>query len=275
MRDVPLSTTRRSALLSAATTILIATPSPSPAANQVVAPGFEPSRVEGIGGGADLLSNAAPAIADVVYPPFLNGTWRCERVITDIGGDVGQAKGAWRLLGGYGDVGQPESYSVRFIDTRDANPSPIVGLDGRTYFGVVLDRGYEFDQRAHGAQIQWSAASPNTLSYSRDEGGRGSAAELRVVQRSVELPQESNDGTRQLGGWGSDELYRVTTSTAITGEIYYCARVKRRWRRGVTEDGGRLVEGLEIVKTYRVLDGVAGVEYPTSTTKSMIRLVRS
>ena len=38
---------------------------------------------------------------------------------------------------------------------------------------------------------------------------------------------------------------------------------------------GRRVEGLEIVKTYRVLDGVAGVEYPTSTTKSMIRLVRS
>ena len=36
----------------------------------------------------------------------------------------------------------------------------------------------------------------------------------------------------------------------------------------------QVVEGLEIVKTYRVLDGVAGIEFPTSTTKSTLRLTR-
>ena len=36
----------------------------------------------------------------------------------------------------------------------------------------------------------------------------------------------------------------------------------------------RVVEGLEIVTTYRVLDGIAGTEYPTSTTKATIRLTR-
>ena len=35
-----------------------------------------------------------------------------------------------------------------------------------------------------------------------------------------------------------------------------------------------VVEGLEIVKTFRVLDGVAGVEMPTSTAKSKLRLTR-
>ena len=44
--------------------------------------------------------------------------------------------------------------------------------------------------------------------------------------------------------------------------------------RALTDEGGRLVEGLEIVKTYRVLDGIAGIEFPTSTTKSTIRLTR-
>ena len=105
-----------------------------------------------------------------------------------------------------------------------------------------------------------------------DPGGRGSAAELTVVQRSVEQPSESNKG------WGSNELLRVTTSAgSLFGDlsINYAARVRRRWRRGgVTPDGVRVVEGLEIVTTYRVLDGIAGTEYPTSTTKATIRLTR-
>ena len=52
-------------------------------------------------------------------------------------------------------------------------------------------------------------------------------------------------------------------------------RVKRRYRRALDEkSGGRIVEGLEIMKTYRVLDGIAGVEMPTSTTESQIKLTR-
>ena len=71
--------------------------------------------VEGIGGGADLLSSVPPAVADVLYPPFLNGTWRCQRIVTSIEGDAAQAEGAWRLLGGTGDIRKAESFPLRFI----------------------------------------------------------------------------------------------------------------------------------------------------------------
>ena len=78
-------------------------------------------------------------------------------------------------------------------------------------------------------------------------------------------------------GWGSNELLRITTAAgSVLGsfDIQYAARVQRRWRRGTTDSGARVVEGLEIMKTYRVLDGIAGVEFPTSTTKSVVRLTR-
>ena len=77
--------------------------------------------------------------------------------------------------------------------------------------------------------------------------------------------------------WGSNELVRITTSSSVLGssfDILYAARVRRRWRRATAADGTRVVEGLEIVNTYRVLDGLAGVEFPTSTTKSTLRLTR-
>ena len=87
-------------------------PLPATAA-QVVAPGFEPSRVEGIGGGADMLSEASPAVADVLYPPSMNGTWQVRRIVTSVEGDTFQAEGAWRLLGGYGsDLRAPEQYTL-------------------------------------------------------------------------------------------------------------------------------------------------------------------
>jgi len=198
----------------------------------------------------------------VIYPPFLNGTWKCTRVVTAVEGDAAQALGAWRLLGGDGDLRSPEQYLVRYLDTRNAGS--IMGLDGRTYYAVVLDRGFEIDERTHGATATWSAAAPNALSYRRDSGGRGGAADLFVVQRSVETP------TTESKGWGSDELLRIVTASGF-GEIDYACRVQRRWRRGLTESGERLVEGLEVVKTYRVLDGVAGVEFPTSTKLELRR----
>ena len=242
-------------------------------------PGFEGlggfdsgKRIEGIGGGFDILSESPPG--DVLYPPFLNGTWLCQRVVTSVEGDVGQARGAWKLLGGDGDFDarQPETYEVKFLDTRRAGS--ITGLDGRTYYGMVLDRGFEMDSRTHGARVQWDDLKPGTLAYERSAGGLGSAAELRVVQRSVETPSQSSQG------WGSNELVRVTTSSTqpLLGEVKidYAVRRLQRFKRGdITEDGRRRVEGLEIVKTYRVLDGVAGIEYPTSTTKSVLRLTRA
>jgi len=239
--------------------------------------GFEPARVEGIGGGFDMLAETTLPVADVLYPPFLNGSWECERKVASVEGDVGQAQGAWKLFGGTGDIRSPEIFEVRFIDVRQVDvpaerqSDSIVGLDGRAYYGVVMDRAFELESRMRGANVSWSPGSPNVLSYERLAGGLGAAAELKVVQRSIELPKEGNQG------WGSNELIRLTTAAgAVFGDfkITYAARVQRRFRRALAEDGGRVVEGLEIMKTYRVLDGVAGIEMPTSTTKSTIRLTR-
>jgi len=263
----------RRAVLSGCAALLAYTPCYDSGLAAVVPPGFEPQRVEGIGGGADVLSEV-PSLPDVVYPPFLNGTWLCKRTVTSVDGDAGQASGAWRLLGGSGDIRKPEEYATRFIPQPSGSAAQsIIGLDGRRYFGVILDRGFEMDARVRG-NVKWDARAPNQLSYARDEGGRGSAAELAVVRRQVELPSEQNDK-----GWGSTELVRIATAAdaGVFGgsfEIFYAAQKRVRWRRAVTDAGERVVEGLEIVKTFRVLDGVAGVEYPTSTTKSLIRLTR-
>ena len=241
---------------------------PASAAEQFGAvPGYA-ARVEGIGGGADVLS-LKPAVPDVVYPPSLLGVWRVERVVVSVEGDEAQAKGAWFDLGG-GSADRfrkPEVFQTRFL------PSPKdVVTDGGT--GTVLDRGFEMSSRVVGGladgSLQWDATAPDTLSYERRAGSGGlGPTELSVVQRSIELPSEK--------GWGYDELLRLTRAAGglFGGEkLLRAARVKRRYRRAYTEAGDRVIEALEIVKTFRVLDGVAGVEMPTSTAKSTLRFTR-
>ena len=59
-------------------------------------------RVEGIGGGLDLLNPQPLASSDVLYPSSMIDTnWKVQRVVTSVEGDVGQATLAWELLGGY------------------------------------------------------------------------------------------------------------------------------------------------------------------------------
>ena len=128
-----------------------------------------------------MLGGRPPKDVDVLYPPSLNGTWTCERRVTSVEGDAGQAEGAWRLLGGTGDLTAPESYSVRFIDLRRSSDG-MIGLDGRKYFGDVFDRAYEIESRTGGAAVQWDPFAPNTLSYERRSGGPGAAAELKVTE---------------------------------------------------------------------------------------------
>ena len=246
---------------------------PSSSAAYTAPPGFESKRIEGIGNGFDILSYPPLRVPDVLYPPFLNGTWEFQRVVTSVEGDAGQARGAFRLLGGDGDFGvqMPEVYPIRYLDTRTGS---ITGLDGRKYYGVVLDRGFELDSRTRGARVDWDVTAPDRVSYERTTGGLGSAAVLTVVQRSVEQPSESSPA-----GWGSNELLRISTSSVqpLVGELkidYAVRRLQRFKRGGVDADGNRLVEGLEIVKTYRVLDGVAGIEFPTSSTRSALQLRR-
>lgn len=98
----------------------------------------------------------------------------------------------------------------------------------------------------------------------------GSDVEIAVVQRKIELPSEK--------GFGYSELYRVTSSAGgIFGDskVQRAVKVQRRYRRALDENGNRIVEGLEIQKTFRVLDGVAGIEMPTSTMKSSLKFRES
>lgn len=263
-------------------------------------------RVQGIGGGYDMLTDKPINDVDILFPPSLNGTWVCERKVISVEGDINQAQGAWKLLGGTipntsgggggGDFQKVvEKYYVRFVDLR-RDTDGIIGLDGKKYYGDIFDRGYEMEERTSSGSssgsgkstlVQWDPRAPNTLKYERSsaaavtDGGSSSsnnnispATELKVVQRKVE-PQ-NNKGSLV----GSNELIRVTTkiTNALFGssfDVTYATRVQRRWRRSTSEEGDRVVEGLEIVKTYRVLDGIAGIEFPTSTVKSKIRLTRT
>lgn len=140
-------------------------------------------------------------------------------------------------------------------------------FDEADYPGVVLDRGYDIDSRNQNqCKAAWDIDAPDVLVYEKD----GGTVEVAVVQRKIELPSEN--------GFGFNELYRITSSAGgIFGEnkVQRAVRVQRRYRRALDENGNRIVEGLEIMKTYRVLDGIAGVEMPTSTTKSQIKFIRN
>ena len=229
--------------------------------------GYAP-RVEGIGGGADVLSEA-PSILDVAFPPSLIGLWQCERCVVSCEGDASQAAGAWFDLGGRSAAlftsREPEIFLTRFV----ASPS---GAETDGGVATVLDRSFEVSNRISNAiNVTWDVTSPNTLLFERGDGSGGGLGptELTVVQRKVELPSDK--------GFGFDELIRVSSRAGgLFGDqqLIRAARVKRRYRRAYDENGERVVEGLEVMKTYRVLDGVAGVELPTSTTKSTLRLTR-
>ena len=106
--------------------------------------------MQGIGQGADMLAKDGPAAGDVLYPPSLIGLWRCERTVSSVEGDAqqacnqpattcaptmqpvpwtpgcnhkctpachraSQAEGAWRLLGGDGELRKPETYLLRYV----------------------------------------------------------------------------------------------------------------------------------------------------------------
>ena len=230
--------------------------------------GFAP-RVEGAGNAADLISFSV-AVPDVTYPPSLIGLWQCERMVRAVEGDVAQAQGAWFDLGGSagGDDFRrvAERYYTRFV------PPPSGG-------GLVLDRAYEIESRVRGASAKWSASErSSTTTYERTPGG--APTELVVVRRRVEDLKPPSGGELRPGdevGFGFDELVRVTTAAGgLFGgaQVVKAARVQRRFRRAFGDDGARTLEGLEIMRTYHVLDGIAGVEMPTSTTKSTLRLTR-
>jgi hypothetical protein len=154
-----------------------------------------------------------------------------------------------------------ESYLARYL------PQGLVDIDNvdpNAERFTLLDRGFERQTRSSGSisssqniessSVVWTTQKPDTLQTDK--------VEIAVVQRKAENPTDE--------GWGYDELYRVTEGTLFQR----AARVKRRYRRAFDDAGNRIIEGLEIQKTFRVLDGIAGTEFPTSTTKSTIRMKR-
>jgi len=217
-------------------------------------------------------------------------------------GDKDQARLAWKVLGG-GDTSisddifakqMMERYSTKFIDpppttttgTTATTKNPYgYEYQGQTLTGVIVDRVFEMESRLNEKipQEQQTAGGNNNTNknigqrINNDEGGdftafkyetsKGATVELTVVERTIEAPSEN--------GFGFNELIRITTAAGglMPGNVIRAVRVKRRFRRAFDKDGNRVVEGLEIVKTFRVLDGVAG-EIPTSTTKSQIQFLR-
>lgn len=236
--------TRRSWLAAAVTTPVLAT---------AILPAWAvPPSIEGIGGGADIRTPLSASVPDVVYPNSIEGVWQYQRIVTLVEGNTEQALVAWKALGGSDDSlftkQKVEPYLTKFLFNQNGT--------------TVVDRGFEIGSRSSSKDVQWDAAMPNTLSYN---DSKGQSIELAVIQRRTEPPTDQ--------GFGFNELVRITTP-ATFGEVQRCAQVKRRYRRAFDDQGNRVVEGLEIVKTFRVLDGVAGVEMPTSTTKSQLKLTR-
>lgn len=245
-----------------------------------------PVRVEEVGGGFDLQSPPSNALQspDVFFPASMANTqWKAQRVVTSVEGDLGQAAIAWKSLGG-GDERAftsklTEAYATRFVAAPDSMQKDAeYAYEGRAVRSAILDRAYEISSRVAGggrSSIEeniatWDATlNPNMLTYKRSRNNNNDEVELVVVQRKIEPPSES--------GFGSDELYRIKSSAGgafSSLNVIRAARVRRRWRRGFDESSGkRIVDGLEITTTYRVLDQIAGTEMPTSTTKSRIRLV--
>jgi hypothetical protein len=212
-----------------------------PASVQAITP--VPRDVD-VGGGFDLLGKPRLAERDVIYPISMEGLWTCNRVVTQVEGDSFQAESAWRALGG-GNLrnNKVETFSTKFMRSELFAESA----------GVVTDRGYEFSSRALILDVSWSVGIPDVLEYDK--------ARVIVVKRTVEPPSDQ--------GFGFNELYRIDD-----GLVTRAVQVKRRYRRAFDPDGNRVVEGLEIMKTFRVLDGIAGTEMPTSTTKSQLTLTR-
>ena len=199
-----------------------------------------------VGGGFDLLGKPRLAEKDVLYPISMEGPWIFNRVISQVEGDTFQAESAWKALGG-GDL---KANAVEQYPTRFSKSEPL----GNS-LGVVNDRGFEMEARTKKkSTVSWDSSHPDILEYDKYR--------IAVVLRSVEPPTDQ--------GFGFNELYSIDD-----GMVSRAVQVKRRYRRAFDSAGNRVVEGLEIMKTFRVLDGVAGTEMPTSTIKSQIRLTRS
>ena len=229
-----------------------------------------PVRIEELGGGFDLLS-PKPITAEVYYPSsMINTKWRTQRVVTSVEGDLGQSALAWKLLGGSDERAftskLTEVYESSFIAPDEGMTDATYTFDGKEMQSAILDRSFELSSRTGiDKDTMQVDAKNNSIEYTRNNNE--GPINLAVVSRKIEPVTES--------GFGSDEIYRIFSSAGgifAGSNVYRCARVRRRFRRGFDESTGkRIIDGIEIVTTHRVLDGVAGIEKPTSTCKTRLR----
>ena len=224
--------------------------------------------------GTPSIAQAAPlplqTTSEVFYPnSMINTKWKVQRVITSVEGDLGQASLAWQLLGGSDERAftskLTEVYESTFISPPTTLDDAKYEYEGKLLHAAILDRECELSSRTGVAKdmIEWDVKS-NSISYTRDKDDK---VNLTVVRRKVELPTDQ--------GFGYDDIYRIESSAGgiFSGtNVYRAARVKRRFRRGFDETTSkRILDAIEVVTTHRVLDGIAGIELPTSTTKSRLR----
>jgi len=271
-----ISTRREILLFSSAAVILPSILCVQPSiANAATAPlplqttsGIE--RVEGIGGGLDLLSPKPLSYSEVFYPnSMINTKWKVQRVITSVEGDLGQAALSWQLLGGADERAFTSKLTEVYESTYISPPTTLddakYEYEGKILQAAILDRGSELSSRTGVDRdtIQWDVKS-NSVSYERNKDDK---VNLTIVRRNNELPTDQ--------GFGFDEICRIESSAGgiFSGtNVYRAARVRRRYRRGFDETTGqRILDAIEVVTTHRVLDGIAGIELPTSTTKSRLR----
>mmetsp|Transcript_56482 Transcript_56482/g.137091 ORF Transcript_56482/g.137091 Transcript_56482/m.137091 type:complete len:355 (-) Transcript_56482:860-1924(-) len=242
---------------------------PAPASAAAAAPP-PPYRDVDVGGGFDLMNPRRPLrFDDVYYPPSMEGRWTCRRRIIKVDGDNFQASEAFRCLsGGSRSGGKLATEMTETFDAMFIKPPTSVKKEFEQY--VVSDRGFDMTSRSRknekddNVPVEWSVDDPNILKVGSGGGGGKSIIRIEVVDRSVEIPNDQ--------GFGYDELLRIDDGTTLN--IIRAVQIKRRFRRAYDGDGNRVVEGLELVKTFRVLDGIAGTEFPTSTVKSQLTLTR-
>ncbi|CAB9508920.1 expressed unknown protein [Seminavis robusta] len=221
-----------------------------------------PPRSVDVGGGVDVAIDTRNTVlsdpSNLVFPASMKGRYACQRTVVAVDGDVYQAQSAWKSLGGgkgnfFGGNTVPESYETQLIPMMIANNN---GGDNPKF--TVVDRGYELASRTAISRdaVQWKVGQPNRITTAASNNN----VELAVIQRSV-IPPNPEQGILA----GGQELIRITEGPFVRAVL-----IKQRFRQA----GDGVVEGLEIMKTYRVLDGIAGTEFPTSTTKSTLRWTR-
>ena len=208
-------------------------------------------RVEGIGGGLDLLSPKPLSYSEVFYPnSMINTKWKVQRVITSVEGDLGQAALAWQLLGGSSDERAftsklTEAYESTFISPPTTLGDAKYEYEGKILQAAILDRGSELSSRTGVANdtIQWDVKI-NSISYARNKDDK---VNLTIVRRNDELPTDQ--------GFGFDEICRIESSAGgiFSGtNVYRAARVKRRYRRGFDETTRqRILDAIEVVSIGR------------------------